>query len=107
MTVSYPSSKVKSFALSSLYYGCQTNLAQAAASDPVACDITATGYKGGSSKPVAVQKFAFAPAKGLMAPLAFGKFEAAFQGLETVTYVQSPATLTEFILDNVVGTITT
>ena len=107
MTISYSGSKVKSFALSSFYYGCQTDLGQAAAEVPVACNVTATGYKAGSSKPVAVQTFPFTPAKGLIAPLAFGKFEAAFQGLENVTYAQSPATLTELILDTIVGTITT
>ena len=107
MTISYSGSKVKSFALSSFYYGCQTNLAQAAASVPVACNVTATGYKAGSSKAVAVQEFAFSPAEGLMAPLALGKLETAFQGLENVTYAQSPATLTEFLLDTIVGTITT
>lgn len=107
MTISYPGSKVKSFALASTYYGCETNLGQAAASVPVACNITATGYKAGSSKPAAVQVFEFLPAEGTTAPLAFGKFAAAFQGLETVDYAQSPATLTEFILDNVAGTIVT
>lgn len=107
MTISYSGSKVKSFALASLYYGCQTDLGQAAASVPVACNITATGYKAGSSTPVAVQEFEFSPATELTAPLAFGEFEAAFQGLENVTYAQSPATLTEFILDNIVGTIQT
>lgn len=107
MTISYPGSKVKSFALSSLYYGCQTDLAQAAASVPVACNITATGFKAGSSKPVAVQVFAFSPSPGLTAPLAFGTFEAAFQGLENVTYAQSPTTLTEFLLDNVMGSFMT
>lgn len=107
MTISYPGSKVKSLALASTYYGCETNLGQAAASVPVACNITATGYKAGSSKPAAVQVFEFLPAEGTTAPLAFGKFAAAFQGLETVDYAQSPATLTEFILDNVAGTIVT
>ena len=107
MTVSYPGSKVKSFALTSLYYGCETDLAQSAASLPVACNITATGYKAGSSTPVAVQEFAFSPAAGETAPLSFGKFETAFKGLENVTYTQSPATGTEFILDNVAGTIST
>ena len=112
MTTSYSGSKVKFFALSSFYYGCQTNLAQAAAEDPVPCNVTATGYKAGSSKPVAVQTFPFSPAKGLIAPLAFGKFEAAFEGLENVTYAQSPTVLTslvltELLLDTIVGTITT
>ena len=105
MTSLYSGSKVKSFALTSFYYGCQTNLAQAAASDPVACTLTATGYKAGSSKAVAVQAFTFSPAAGTTAPLAFGEFKAAFKGLDNVTYVQSPATGTEFLVDNIVGTI--
>ena len=107
MTISYKGSKVQSLGLSSLYYGCETDLLQAAASVPVACNITATGYKAGSSKAVAVQAFKFSPVAGLTAPMAFGKFTAAFQGLDTVTYVQSPATGTEFILDNIAGTIST
>lgn len=107
MTISYPGSEVKSLALSSLYYGCLTNLGQAAASVPVACNITATGYKAGSSTPVVVQQFPFSPAAGLKAPMTFGKFAAAFQGLENVTYAQSPSTLTEFLVDNVAGTIST
>ena len=36
--------------------------------------------------------------------MAFGTFKATFQGLNKVTYTQSPATGTEFILDNIVGT---
>ena len=105
MTISYTGSKVKSFALTSTYYGCQTNLAQAAASVPQNCTITATGYKKGSSKAVALEVFTYTVPEGaLTAPLAFGKFGAAFTGLQTVTYAQSPATGTEFLLDNIVGT---
>ena len=105
MTIAFAGSEAKSFALTSLFYGCETNLAQSAASDPIACTITASGYKAGSSKAVAVQAFSFSPAKGLTAPMAFGTFSKAFKGLESVTYVQSPATGTEFILDNIVGTL--
>lgn len=106
-TISYPGSKIKSFTLASTYYGCETNPAQVAASVPVAYSITATGYETGSSKPVAIQEFEFSPAAGMTAPLAFGKFAAAFQSLETVTYFQSPAMPTELIMDNVAGTIGT
>ena len=102
VTTSYTGSEVTSFALESLYYGCQTNLGQAAASIPVKCTITATGYRAG--KVVALQEFSFTPAKGLQVPLAFGKFTSAFNNLQTVTYAQSPATGTEFLLDTIVGT---
>ena len=104
MTTVYTGSKVKSFSLTSLYYGCETNLGQSAASVPVPCTITATGYKAGSSNPAVTQVFTFSPAAGLRAPMAFGTFKATFQGLNKVTYTQSPATGTEFILDNIVGT---
>ncbi|MDI1484890.1 MAG: nucleolar DEAD-box protein required for synthesis of 60S ribosomal subunit [Ramalina farinacea] len=102
MTTSYTGSKIKSIALESLYYGCQTNLGQAAASLPVACTITATGYRNGAV--VAVQEFQFTPTNKVKAPLAFGKFKSAFTNLQTVTYNQSPATGTEFLLDTIVGT---
>ena len=58
-------------------------------------------------EPVAVQTFDFEPAGGWTSPLALGLFESTFQGLEHVTYVQSPAAGTQFFLDNIVGSITT
>lgn len=110
MTVLYQGSELSSFALSSLHYGCSTTLAGSAASLPVPCTITATGYSAGSLEsgtlePVAVQEFVFSPAAAWRVPLAFGRFDGAFQGLERVTYVQSPAAGTEFFLDNIVGTV--
>ncbi|KAL6716072.1 hypothetical protein ACLMJK_007034 [Lecanora helva] len=103
-TVVYKDSPLRSLSLKSLYYGCQTNLGQAAASVPVSCTITATGFRAG--KQVAKQDFKYSPAKGLFASLAFGEFNAAFRGLTNVTYAQSPSTLTEFLFDNIVGTTT-
>ena len=105
MTTSYTGSEVKSIALESFYYGCQTDLGQGAANDPVACTMTVTGYRAGAV--VAFQEFPFTPAKGLQAPLAYGKFKPAFTNLQTVTYAQSPATGTEFLLDTIVGYIET
>ena len=101
MATSYDGSKIKSFALESLYYGCQTNLGQAEASLPEACTITATGYRAG--KAVAVQKFSFTPTNKVKAPLAFGKFTSAFNNLQTVTYAIPEEDL-EFLLDTIVGT---
>ena len=57
--------------------------------------------------PVAVQQFDFSPAAGWKSPLALGQFESTFQGLEHVTYVQSPVAGTQFFLDNIVGSIAT
>ena len=105
MTISYPGSKVKSLALTSTYYGCTAKLVQAAASLPKNCTITATGYKAGSSKAVAVKVFTYTVPEGaLTAPMSFDTFGSAFTGLETVTYTPSSATDTVLLLDNVVGT---
>lgn len=104
MTTTYRGSTVQSFTLLSLYYGCLANPAHPAASVPVPCNITATGYKTGSPDAVAVQEFVFEPAAERAAPLAEGTFEAAFEGLEHVTFVRSPAAGTAFVFDNIVGT---
>lgn len=106
MTISYRGSTVQSFTLSSLYYGCLGNPAHPAASVPTPCNITATGYKTGSPDAVTVQHFVFEPAAGgaQTAPLAFGGFEAAFEGLEHVTFARSPAANTAFVFDDIVGT---
>ena len=104
MTISYSGSKVKSFALSSTYFGCESNSGQGLASDPLNCTITATGYKSGSSKAVALEVFTYTVPEGVLkAPLSFGTFGPAFTGLQTVTYGSSPSG-TELHLDNVVGT---
>ena len=107
MSVSYQRSTVKSFGLTSLYYGCATIPPRGTASLPVRCSITATGYAADSAEAVAVQQFDFAPAGGWEAPLALGQFESTFQSLEHVTYVQSPVAGTQFFLDNIVGTLET
>ena len=105
MTISYPGSKVKSFALTSTYYGCETVSDQSVVSDPLNCTITATGYKAESSKAVALEVFTYTVKEGeLTAPMTFGTFGSAFTGLQTVTFAPSPATGTNFHLDNVVGT---
>ena len=104
MTISYPDSDIESFALASFYYGC---LITGKISLPVPCTITVTGYGAGSSEPVAVQTFTFSPAAGWVVPLTFGVFGPAFQGLQHVTYVQSPAAGTEFVVDNIVGAFST
>lgn len=106
MSIAYRASTVQSFTLQSLYYGCLGNPAHPAASVPVPCNITATGYKTGSPDAVAVQEFVFEPAAAAVrtAPLAEGTFEAAFQGLEHVTFARSPAAGTAFVFDNIVGT---
>lgn len=108
MTIAYRASTVQSFTLQSLYYGCLGNPAHPTASVPVPCNITATGYKTGSPDAVAVQEFVFEPAAAAAAartvPLAEGTFEAAFQGLEHVTFARSPAAGTAFVFDNIVGT---
>ena len=103
MTISYPESKVKSLSLTSTYYGCEANLDQSTASIPQNCTITATGYKAGSSKAAALEVFTYTVPKGVLtAPMAFGTFGSAFRGLQTVTFVTSPAG-TGCHLDNVVG----
>ena len=107
MSVSYQGSTVQSFGLTSLYYGCAIIPPPGEASLPVPCSITATGYAAGSAEPVAVQQFEFSPAGGWTAPLALGQFETTFQGLDNVTYVQSPGAGTQFFLDNIVGSIET
>ena len=105
MTISYLGSKVKSFALTSTYFGCETVSDQSVVSDPLNCTITATGYKAGSSKAVALEVFTYTvPEVVLMTPMKFGTFGSAFTDLQTVTFTPSPATGTNFHLDNVVGT---
>ena len=101
VTTSYPGSEVTSFALESFYYGCESNLDQGAAELPVKCTLKATGYRGGAV--VATQEFSFTPENDVLAPLAFGRFISDFKNLQNVTFAQSPSTLTEFLLDTIVG----
>ena len=54
-------------------------------------------------EPVAIDRFEFSPTGGAgKTRLALGDFESSFQGLERVTFVQSPAE-TQFFVDNIVG----
>lgn len=107
ISVVYRRSTVRSFALTSLYYGCATIPPPGAASLPVRCVVTVTGYEAGVGDPVAFQEFGFEPAGAWEGPLTFGGFEEVFQGLEYVTFVQSPAVGTQFFVDNVIGSIET
>lgn len=52
MTVEYSGSNIKSFPLSSYYYGYSVAIQQAAVSVAVACNITVIGYAAGSTKSV-------------------------------------------------------
>ena len=103
MSVLYRRSTVTSFNLTSWYYGCASIPPAGAASLPVLCSIAATGYQAGSETPVAIARFEFEPTGGEgMKRLALGDFGSEFEGLESVTFVQSPAG-TQFFVDNIVG----
>ena len=105
LSIAYPSSKVKSFALKSLYYGCNTALQQGEVETAVGCSITVTGYKAGSTKPAATQTFQFTPAQpiDLQNAPTLGTFSSAFQGLEYANFTFTPSTLVVLVIDNVVG----
>lgn len=104
LSVAYSDSKVKSFALDSLYYGCNTGLEQGEVETAVACTITVTAYRAGSTKPAATETFEFTPAQpiDLMNAPTFGTFSSGFQGLEyaNITFTPSTAVL---LFDNLVG----
>ncbi len=85
-----------------------TSASQAAASLPVACTVTASGFRAGDATAVAVQEFAFAPAAGWRVPLAGGGFDGAgWRGLERVTFAQSKGAGVDLVLDDVVGSFVT
>lgn len=105
LSIAYAGSKVKSFALKSLYYGCNTALQQGEVETAIACNITVAGYKAGSTKPAATQTFQFKPAQpvDLQNAPTFGTCLSAFQGLEYANFTFTPSTLVVFIMDNLVG----
>ena len=79
LTVFYPSSTVKSFDISSFYYGCALNVGQGAAAVPNACNIAVTGYTGpdnsvSSAKQVCAQQFQYNPSTSI------GAQQQAFSG---------------------------
>lgn len=105
LTALYSGSKVKTFSLSSVYYGCNAETAQAAISIAVACNITVTGYKAGSSSPYTAQTLKFIPEEpvDVMNPLTLGTFSSKFQMLQNVTFAVEPSLLTAPVIDNLVG----
>lgn len=105
LSIVYPGSKVKSFGLSSFWYGCNTALRQSDVEDAVACNINVTGYKAKSTKPAATQSFHFTPAEpiDLQNAPTFGMFSSDFQGLEYANFTFTPSTLVALIVDNIVG----
>lgn len=108
LSVAYPGSTTNSFALESVYYGCTTQLENGVVEDAVACKITFTGYKAGSATPVVTQTFTFTPAQPVDVQNAptFGTFSSGFQGLQYANITFEPELLTDFQLDNLVGTTT-
>ena len=106
LTTLYPSSTTKSLSLSSFYYGCAADLEQGEASVAVACTITATGFRAGSSAPYTTQTFDFTPAEAVdvMNPLTFGKFSTKFQNLVYVTFTAKSSPLNAGVsIDDGVG----
>ena len=106
----YTNTKTASFALNSWYYGCVLADQQGVVSTAKACNVTVTGYKAGSSTPVAQQLFVFTPQEevDVMNPPTFGTFSSKFSSsnLVNVTFNVQPSTLTAFIIDNLIGTTT-
>lgn len=108
-SISTVGTKTKSFTLSSFYYGCVLGDFNSVISDAVACTITATGYKAGSSSPFASQVFTFTPEQkvDVMNPMTLGTFTSKFTGLTNVTLtIKSAVTPVAGNIDNLVGTTT-
>lgn len=105
LTTLYSGSTTTSFSLSSLYYGCAAQSAQGVISIALACKITVTGYKAGSSSSSAAQTFDFSPEEpvDVMNPLTFGTFSAKFQDLQSATFAVEPSLLTGVYIDNLAG----
>ena len=75
---------VKSFDLSSFYFGCVTNLENSLVTTSTGCTIAVTGYKyNGQQVPEAT--FAFAPAQTIGAPPALASLPSSYVGLKNVT----------------------
>ena len=109
LTAVFTGSKTKSFSLSSYYYGCVEGIPEGVVTVAVACTITVSGYKAGSSSPFTSQTFKFTPQQvvDLMNPPVLGTFSSKFTNLQRVTLaVQSAATPVALIVDNLVGTTT-
>ncbi|KAF6229835.1 hypothetical protein HO133_004172 [Letharia lupina] len=90
---SYENSDVASLAISN---DCAAQGGQDAVLATVACNITVTGYKAGSSSPYTTQNFQFTSEEpvDVMSPLAFGTFLVKFQNLQDVTLAVEPPLLT-------------
>ena len=102
-----PGPTTKSFSLSSVWYGCDVPTQQGLVALAAACKITATGFRAGSSSPVATQVLSFTPNKvvSLSSPPAFGTFLPQFKNLVSVTLAVEPAGFV-FFFDNLIGSTT-
>lgn len=105
LTALYSGSTTKSFLLSSVYYGCAAMTLQGVISIAVACNITVTGYKAGSSSPYTTQTLKFIPEEpvDVMNPLTLGTFSSKFQTLQNVTLAVEPLVGVGVFIDNLVG----
>ena len=97
----------KSFSLKSVWYGCDVFTGQAVVSLAASCNITATGFKAGSSSPVATQVLSFTPSHGvgLSSPPTFGTFSPQFKNLHSVNFTLEPSGRV-FLFDNLIGSTT-
>ena len=97
----------KSFSLSSVWYGSDVPTDQGLVALAAPCNITATGFRAGSSSLVATQVLAFTPTHlvSLSNPPTFGTFLPQFKNLYSVTLNVEPAGLV-FLFDNLIGSTT-
>ena len=99
-----PGPTIKSFSLKSVWYGCDVPTQQGLVALAAACNITATGFRAGSSSPVVTQVFNFSPSKivSFSSPPAFGTFVPQFKDLGKVSLTVEPAGFV-FFFDNLIG----
>ena len=97
----------KSFSLSSVWYGCDLFSAQSLLAAAAPCTITVTGFKAGSSSPVATQVLSFTTSQtvSLSSPPAFATFSPKFKNLHSVNITVEPSDVI-FIFDNLIGSTT-
>ena len=105
LTVAYAKSPYKALTVSSFWFGCSANLIQGVVTPAVACTLTVSGFRAGSTTPVASQGFVFDPVVSNILTNQPVKFTLGPQlaGVQTLRFVQADAATSVMFLDDIKG----
>lgn len=106
VTAAYQYSPISYFQPYVFYYGCVAASGNGAASVPVSCTVTATGYNSKGQK-VTSQQFNYKPNGAVVAQMTEGFFNQGWTGLQvrTLEYTVSNNLTTAVLIDNMVATV--